>query len=51
MEKYFSRVSHVIEARKVDSRVRFMLQDLVDLRQVSEFRYYQRNYEPLQYHK
>ena len=36
MEKYFNRVSHVIEAKKVDSRVRFMLQDLVDLRQVRE---------------
>ena len=36
MEKYFSRVSHIIEARKIDSRVRFMLQDLVDLRQVRE---------------
>ena len=36
MEKYFSRVSHIIEARKVDSRVRFKLQDLVDLRQVRE---------------
>ena len=36
MDKYFSRVSHVIEARKVDLRVRFMLQDLVDLRQVRE---------------
>ena len=36
MEKYFNRVSHIIEARKIDSRVRFMLQDLVDLRQVRE---------------
>ena len=36
MEKYFSRVSHVIEARIIDPRVRFLLLDLVDLRQVRE---------------
>ena len=36
MEKYFSRVSHIIEARKTDLRVRFLLQDLVDLRHVRE---------------
>ena len=36
MEKYFNSVSHVIEERKIDSRVRFILLDLVDLRQVRE---------------
>ena len=36
MEKYFSRVSHIIEARKTDLRVRFLLLDLVDLVQVRE---------------
>ena len=36
MEKYFNRVNHIIEVKKIDSRVRFMLQDLVELRQVRE---------------
>ena len=34
MERYFNRVDHIIEANKVGSRVKFMLQDVVDLRKV-----------------
>ncbi len=35
MDRYFERISEIIEKRKVSSRIKFMLQDVQDLRKVN----------------
>jgi hypothetical protein len=34
MDTYFTRMDKIIEAKKISMRVRFMLQDIMDLRKV-----------------
>ena len=34
MDRYFQRISEIIEKKKISSRIKFMLQDVQDLRKV-----------------
>ena len=34
MDRYFERISEIIEKKKISSRIKFMLQDVQDLRKV-----------------
>lgn len=35
MDQYFHQMEKIVKERKTSSRIRFMLQDVIDLRQVS----------------
>lgn len=37
MDQYFNQMEKIVKERKTSSRIRFMLQDVIDLRLVSEF--------------
>lgn len=34
MDQYFNQMEKIVKERKTSSRIRFMLQDVIDLRQV-----------------
>ena len=41
MDQYFKRIGHMVAQKQTSSRIRFMLQDVIELRQVFVFAYAQ----------
>ena len=36
MDQYFTQIHKITQNKKISARIRFMLQDVIDLRKVSE---------------